>query len=259
MLKRYTAVLFVAILLVGRSYVCNIGRAGTFVRPSTRTPFRHRQLSSPKPSAIQATSSLQLGPIHKIASQTINHLQLIAYDTAYADKQETLFGRFMDHKVMKFLTYPVDELYLSFGLLIVWVVFLRSIRIGDTILSLFRIKKSAGANLEKNIQNAAYVFSGMRKTEEEKQKQLLANTEKDVVSARDTSEVLECEKCRMQMMPAKGRAAAILDKPSFRCARCGSKAAAYFDIHNLDDPRAVARLKRLENEELGLDADGNEL
>ncbi len=258
MLKHRIAVVFVAILLVGHSYVYNIGRAGTFVRPSK--PFRYRQLSSPKPSAIQATSSsLQLGHIHKIASQTINNLQLIAYDTAYADKQETLFGRFMDHKVMKFLTYPVDELYLSFGLLIVWVVFLRSIRIGDTILYLFRIKKSAGANLEKDIQDAAYVFSGMRKTEEEKQKQLLANTEKDVVSARDASEVLECEKCRMQMMPAKGRAAAILGKSTFRCARCGSKAAAYFDIHNLDDPRAVARLKRLENEELGLDADGNEL
>lgn len=256
MFKYYTVVAFVTILLVGHSYICNIGKATISVRPNTVSRCTTPNLGT----ALRSTSSVrQLGPLHKFEPQIINTVQLIAYDTAYTDKHETLLSRFMDHKVMKFLTYPVDELYLSFGLLILWVIFLRSIRIGDTILSLFRIKKRAGANLEREIQDAAYVFTGMRKTEEEKQKQLLANTEKDVISARDSAEVLECEKCRMQMMPAKGRATAILSKPTFRCARCGSKASAYFDIHNLDDPRAVARLKRLESEELGLDADGNEL
>jgi hypothetical protein len=45
----------------------------------------------------------------------------------------------------------------------------------------------------------------------------------------------------MEMRPAKGRADIILGRERFRCSRCGAKAAAYFNIDNMEDPRAVAR------------------
>lgn len=63
-------------------------------------------------------------------------------------------------------------------------------------------------------------------------------------------QVFECEKCHMQMRPAKGRAQKILTREKFRCARCGARAASYFDIDDLDDPRAIARRERLEREAL---------
>ena len=47
----------------------------------------------------------------------------------------------------------------------------------------------------------------------------------------------------MEMRPAKGRADIILGRERFRCSRCGAKAAAYFNIDDLEDPRAVARYK----------------
>ena len=53
---------------------------------------------------------------------------------------------------------------------------------------------------------------------------------------------------KMEMRPARGRAEAIFGRPRFRCSRCGSKASAYFDVDDLDDPRAVARLERIERE-----------
>lgn len=65
----------------------------------------------------------------------------------------------------------------------------------------------------------------------------------------------------MQLRPARGRAKAILAREKFRCQKCGAKASSFFDIDNLDDPRAVARLERLEREKKaeeegdGLDAD----
>ena len=61
-------------------------------------------------------------------------------------------------------------------------------------------------------------------------------------------QVFECEKCQMQMRPAKGRAEKIFGRERFRCSRCGSKASAYFNIDDLTDPRALARLDRLKME-----------
>ena len=54
----------------------------------------------------------------------------------------------------------------------------------------------------------------------------------------------------MELKPAKGRAKAIFARPTFRCQKCGAKASSYFDIDDLEDPRAVARLERLEKEKL---------
>lgn len=61
-------------------------------------------------------------------------------------------------------------------------------------------------------------------------------------------QIFECEKCRMELRPAKGRAQFIFGRDRFRCSRCGSKASAYFDINDMSDPRAVARLERIERE-----------
>lgn len=61
-------------------------------------------------------------------------------------------------------------------------------------------------------------------------------------------QIFECEVCRMEMRPARGRADAIFGRPRFRCSKCGAKASAYFDVDDLDDPRAVSRLERLEKE-----------
>ena len=61
-------------------------------------------------------------------------------------------------------------------------------------------------------------------------------------------QVFECEKCGLQLRPAKGRASAIFSRERFSCTRCGSKASAYFNIDDMNDPRAVARLARLEEE-----------
>ena len=62
-------------------------------------------------------------------------------------------------------------------------------------------------------------------------------------------QVFECEKCKMELRPARGRAEAIFGRERFRCSRCGSKASAYFNVDDLTDPRAVARLERLKKEQ----------
>lgn len=61
-------------------------------------------------------------------------------------------------------------------------------------------------------------------------------------------QVFECEQCGMQMRPAKGRSEKIFGRKKFRCARCGAKASSYFNINNMNDARAKARLDRIELE-----------
>jgi hypothetical protein len=53
----------------------------------------------------------------------------------------------------------------------------------------------------------------------------------------------------MELRPARGRAQVILGRERFRCSRCGAKASAYFNIDDMNDPRAVARLERLKEQE----------
>jgi hypothetical protein len=52
----------------------------------------------------------------------------------------------------------------------------------------------------------------------------------------------------MELRPARGRAEKIFARERFRCSKCGAKASAYFDIDDLTDPRAVARLERIARE-----------
>lgn len=66
----------------------------------------------------------------------------------------------------------------------------------------------------------------------------------------------------MEMRPARGRAKAIFAKKQFRCPKCGSKADSFFDIDDMDDPRAVERLERLERmkyeDEAGVGEEGDD-
>lgn len=61
-------------------------------------------------------------------------------------------------------------------------------------------------------------------------------------------QTFECQKCGMELRPARGRAEKILGRERFRCSKCGAKASAYFDIDDLNDPRAIARLERIATE-----------
>jgi hypothetical protein len=71
-------------------------------------------------------------------------------------------------------------------------------------------------------------------------------------------QTFECEVCKMEMRPARGRAEIIFGKKSFRCSRCGAKADAYFDVDDMNDPRAVARLERLKKEKEARDKYGED-
>jgi len=71
-------------------------------------------------------------------------------------------------------------------------------------------------------------------------------------------QIFECERCGMELRPARGRAETIFARERFRCSRCGAKASSYFNIDDLTDPRAVARLERLAQEKEDEDADDDE-
>ncbi|RYH17021.1 hypothetical protein EON65_29220 [archaeon] len=77
-----------------------------------------------------------------------------------------------------------------------------------------------------------------------------ATSEQDIQAETKTSglHTFECNKCGTQVFPARDRVYAMLHNPRFRCASCGAKAASFFDINDMDDPRAVARIERLRQE-----------
>lgn len=208
-------------------------------------------------------SSPDIKSIALAAPPFLSKLSLLAYDTAYSVNKENLRGKFKDHKYFRYLYYDFDqdEIYWGVAGLVLYFVLVRTLGLWDSILTLLGFKKTgSGGDMESNIMRVWYQFTGQMKTDEEKKKQLLNTlTENDFINKRPATETFECEKCRMQLMPAKGRATFIMGKPTFRCARCGSKASAYFNINDMDDERAIARKARLENEELGLGEDGEEL
>jgi hypothetical protein len=63
----------------------------------------------------------------------------------------------------------------------------------------------------------------------------------------------------MELRPARGRAKAIFARERFRCQKCGAKAFSFFDIDDMNDPRAVARLQRLEKEKLEEDENRDDI
>lgn len=64
----------------------------------------------------------------------------------------------------------------------------------------------------------------------------------------DPPQLYECEFCKLEMRPARGRETQIFSRRGFRCAQCGAPGSAFFNTENLGDPRAVARLRRIEKE-----------
>lgn len=82
-------------------------------------------------------------------------------------------------------------------------------------------------------------------------KNLLKKKSKNGIEEEEDSElkVYECEVCRMQLRPARGRAQKILSRKNFLCSNCGAKGTSFFDINDLEDPRALRRLERLKKEE----------
>jgi hypothetical protein len=61
-------------------------------------------------------------------------------------------------------------------------------------------------------------------------------------------QTFECEVCKLEMRPARGRSEAIFGRARFSCSRCGAKAAAFFDVDDMEDERAVARKERVDKE-----------
>ena len=61
-------------------------------------------------------------------------------------------------------------------------------------------------------------------------------------------QTFECEVCKLEMRPARGRSEAIFGRPRFSCSRCGAKADAFFDVDDMEDERAVARKERVDKE-----------
>ncbi len=61
-------------------------------------------------------------------------------------------------------------------------------------------------------------------------------------------QLYECEFCGLEMRPARDRVNQILSKRGFRCAQCGAPGSAFFNTENMGDPRAVARIRRIQKE-----------
>lgn len=142
---------------------------------------------------------------------------LVAYDAIYSDDKEDRVSVVLDSPVSKVL----DLVFNPFALVLTLYFFILGINkiegLFSRILSIFGRKPKDEAP-SVSLEDLPY-------------------------------QVFECEVCQMQMRPAKGRAEKIFGRERFRCSRCGSKASAYFNIDDMDDPRAVARIDRLKREE----------
>ena len=153
-------------------------------------------------------------------------LELLEKEMAF----DTVYKEYKEDKVAKVIDSPVLKV---FGLLfnpstMVLILYLSSIG-WSKVMWLQRIFKIFGKGVlaKKNNQN-----------------------ENDVVPDEQLPfQIFECEVCKLEMRPARGRAETIFGRKQFRCSRCGAKASSFFDVEDMTDERAVARLKRIENEQ----------
>lgn len=159
----------------------------------------------------------------KVRSESISDdsiTNIVAYESVYNDEKEDRVSIIMDNKVFSkvfsVLTNPL-ALIMSIYLIIVFYN-----KIGDSFnqfLSIF------GKGKDKRLESTVSKLVEL------------------------PYQVFECENCQMQMRPAKGRAEKIFGREKFRCSRCGAKASAYFNIDDTNDPRAIARIERIQQEE----------
>lgn len=152
-----------------------------------------------------------------IRADSIGRSKLDSYDAVYKDAGSEKVGLTLDSPGTKILEIIFNPIALVFALYFVLVGYTQVGAMINSVLATLRLRK------------------------------------RDNVAATAVDEpfqVYECDNCGMQMRPAKGRVHKILNKERFRCARCGARASAYFNIDDMSDPRAVARKKRLEEAEL---------
>ena len=165
----------------------------------------------------------------------------ISYETIYNDDKEDRVSTIVDNRtisqVLGLITNPLALL------LFIYTVLLGYNKVVDTwnnLISLIFKRKGKDNSSNSNTNNKGSITSSSSNT----QLQSTVNTIIDL-----PFQIYECEICQMQMRPAKGRAEKIFSRERFRCARCGSKASAYFNIDDMNDTRAVARMERLQQEE----------
>lgn len=145
---------------------------------------------------------------------------IVALDSLYEDSNERTVEKVLDSPVTKVLGVVFNPTYLLLSLYCV----------GWGMSKVFSLQKTIFSSLLRNRND-------------------VTATEKTETVAETPFQVFQCETCGMEMRPAKGRAEKIFAKPRFRCSRCGSKADAFFNIDDMNDPRAVERLERLKAEE----------
>lgn len=154
---------------------------------------------------------------NEITSQR-EQARIIAYETLYQETKEDKVSIVLDSPIVKALQVCLNPTTLLLA------IYLSSIG-WSNVLWLQKILKIFGKG------------------------SLVSKDGQPVIPVQDLPfQIFECEKCQLEMRPAKGRAEAIFGRPRFRCPRCGSKASAYFNVDDLSDPRAVTRLERLEKE-----------
>ena len=150
-----------------------------------------------------------------------NEAKLVAFDTVYKEYKEDRVANTLDSPVVKFLGVllnPTSMLLILYLSSIGW----------SRVLWLQRFLSIFGRGVLVNKEKRA---PGTPLPEEELPFQ-----------------IFECEVCKLEMRPARGRADIIFGRPRFRCSRCGAKADAFFDVDDMSDPRATERAKRLEDE-----------
>jgi hypothetical protein len=145
---------------------------------------------------------------------------IIAYDAVYKENKEDVFETVIDSPLLNVIGILFNPLTLVLALYFSSVAW-------SNVLWFQQILKIFGKG--KLVENK--------------------NSKEKTPSIEDLPfQTFECQKCGMELRPARGRAEKIFGRERFRCSKCGAKASAYFDIDDLSDPRAVARLERIAKE-----------
>lgn len=159
-------------------------------------------------------------------SQDSRIAKIVAYDTVYKEVQDDKVSRVMDSPALKVVEILLNPLTLCLALYVSSIGWNR-------VLWLQKILKIFGKGTLANKKDSKTTEAGAA----------TASPELDL-----PYQVFECDSCGMELRPARGRAEIIFGRERFRCSRCGAKASSYFDIDDMNDPRAVARVERLKLE-----------
>lgn len=178
--------------------------------------------------------------LHFPRIETEDTSNIVAYNSVYKEAKEDKLSVVLDSPVMKVaeilfnpITLCLAIYFSSFG----W----------SRLIWLQKILKIFGKGTLSNKPKKSDSTTGK-----------LVDDTPSVSDAEIPYQIFECDVCGMEMRPARGRAEIVFGRDRFRCARCGSKASSYFNIDDMNDPRAVARKERIireKAEEEGDDGD----